>query len=391
MVFGTTQNSTVIGIIANHICNPIVRYANDSYFSFSQKNYTHEIFSSTYGRNHTIGITDLEPGTQYHYQINGCGIQEIDRTFSTYPATGACTFIVYGDTREQAPVYNQTERHKLVADRIAWEQDIRFVVNSGDLVSNSSDPAEWSRFFNSMENLRSMTSYYAIPGNHDTDRLLFRQLFGTDKTNFFDCGNTRIALLDSTDESSMTLEEQAEWLKSAFGSYKGAKVAILHYPVYSSDEKHYGGWENIQRILVPAFQKSGVRLVFNSHVHAFEQVERDGITYITEARGGAPAYPLNKTRIPGSVRAYENTLGYSRVTVVPEVGMIWVDVIRVADVSTDLRTVTKIYPDDTVDARIRIPIARSINRFSDISELMCLLKDMKNNIGWCNPFQNYLP
>ena len=125
---------------------------------------------------------------------------------------------------------------------------------------------------------------------------------------------------------------------------------------YSSDEKHYGGWENIQRTLVPAFQESGVKLVFSSHVHAFEQIERDGITYITEARGGAPAYPLNSTRIPGSVRAYENTLGYSRVTVNPDTGMITIDVIRVADVSGDLRTVTKIYPEGTVDALIRIPL-----------------------------------
>jgi 3',5'-cyclic AMP phosphodiesterase CpdA len=302
--------------------------------------------------------------------------------------TGVCSFIVYGDTREQAPVYNQIERHKLVADRIAQEQDVLFVINSGDLVSDSSDPVEWSRFFDATERVRSMTTYTAVPGNHDTDRTLFRQLFGTDNTTFFDCGNTRIALLDSTDESSMTLEEQAEWLISAFGSYEGAKVVILHHPVYSSDEKHYGGWENIQRILVPAFQESGVRLVFNSHVHAFEQVESDNITYITEARGGAPAYPLNETRIPGSARAYENTLGYSRVTVDPETGMIRIDVIRVADVSADLRTVTTIYPGGTVDAHFKIPMGRCINLFPDISELMCFLKDMKDNSRCRDPSQN---
>ena len=206
---------------------------------------------------------------------------------------------------------------------------------------------------------------------------------GQTRQSFFDCGNSRIALLDTTDISSMNLEDQAEWLESAFGSYNGAKIVILHYPAYSSDEKHYGGWENIQRTLVPAFQESGVKLVFNSHVHAFEQVNRDGITYITEARGGAPAYPLNKTRIPGSVRAYENTLGYSRVTVDPEAGMIKVDVIRVADVSGDLRTVSRIYPEGTVDAHIRIPLSKFSNRFPDISEVMCLLKDM-NGMKNCN-------
>jgi len=387
VVFGTTQNSTVISIIAGHCCTPIIKYANDSHFLDSEI-YDHELFSSSYIRNHTIRIANLEPATKYHYHVSGCGIPDVDRTFRTFPATGSFTFVVYGDTREQAPLYTQTERHKIVADRIAQEKDVLFVVNSGDLVSNSTDEAEWSRFFDATEKLRSMTSYYAIPGNHDTDRLMFRQLFGTDDTTFFDCGNMRIALLDSTVESTMSLEEQAEWIISAFRSYKGVKVAILHYPIYSSDEKHYGGWENLQRILVPAFQESGVRLVFNSHVHVFEQVERDGITYITEARGGAPAYPLNKTRIPGSVRAYEKTLGYSRVTMDPEAGIIRVDVIRVADVSGDLRTVTRIYPEGTIDAKIRIPLQKFSDRFLDISEMVCTLKNLKDASGWRNPFQN---
>jgi hypothetical protein len=382
LVSGTNQNSTVIRMVTVSNCTPVIRYANDSYFSISQ-DYNHQISGSSYGRNHAIRITDLESATKYHYQVSGCGVQDTDRMFSTFPVSGSCTLIVYGDTREQAPLYNQTVRHKLVADRIAQEQDILFVVNSGDLVSESNDPAEWSRFFNATDKLRSMTTYFAVPGNHDADRILFRQFFGTDNTTFFDCGNTRIALLDSTDMSTMTPEDQAEWIKSVFGSYKGAKIVILHYPIYSSDEKHFGGWQNLQQTLVPAFQESGVRLVFNSHVHAFEQVEKDGITYITEARGGAPAYPLNITRMPGSVRSYENTLGYSRVTVDPEAGMINVDVIRVADVSGDLRSVVEIYPEETVDARIKIPMSNSFFRFPDISVLVCILKN-KENAGSCN-------
>jgi calcineurin-like phosphoesterase family protein len=390
VVSGTNQNSTVIRMISDNPCTPSLRYANESYFSASQE-YDREVFNSSNGTHHAIQIAELEPATSYHYLASGCGIPDVDRTFSTFPETGSCTFIVYGDTREQAPLYNQTERHKLVADRIAQEKNILFVVNSGDLVSDSNDAAEWSRFIDATEKVRSMTTYIAVPGNHDDNRSLFRQLFGTDNTTFFDCGNTRIALLDSTDMSSMTMEDQEAWLESALRSYEGAKVVIMHYPVYSSDEKHYGGWENIQRTLVPAFQKSGVRLVFNSHVHAFEQVDRDGITYITEARGGAPDYPLKSTRIPGSVRAIENTLGYSRVTVDPQAGMISIDVIRVADVSGDLRTVTRIYPEGTIDAQIRIPFGSSYARFPDIFEQICFLKDMKDSSSCRNPYQNAVP
>lgn len=387
VVSGTNQKSTVIRIVSNNPCTFSVRYVNESYFSGSQ-HYDREVFSSSNGTHHAIQIAGLEPATIYHYLVSGCGIPDIDRTFTTFPATGSCTFIVYGDTREQAPLYNQTERHKLVADRIAQEQDVMFIVNSGDLVSDSGDTGEWSRFFNATEKLRSMTTYTAVPGNHDSDRSLFRHLFGSDNTTFFDCGNIRIALLDTTDMSSMTLEDQAAWLESALQSYEGAKVVIMHYPAYSSDEKHYGGWENIQRTLIPAFQESGVKLVFSGHVHAFEQIERDGIMYITEARGGAPAYTLNSTRIPGSVRAYENTLGYSRVTVNPDKGMITIDVIRVADVSGDLRTVTRIYPEGTVDAVVRIPWGKSLNGFPDISELVCLMNAWKDKSGCNNSYRN---
>jgi len=315
---------------------------------------------------------DLEPGTRYYYRVKGCGDDEKIRSFATFPVTGTCSFVIYGDSREQVPLYTQTERHKLVADRIADEQDILFVVNSGDLVADSADGEEWSRFFNSTDKLRSRTTYIAVPGNHDKDRALFRDLFGIAGPYFLDCGNARILLLDSTDEANENLTEQAVRVSSAFSSFHGAEIVILHHPPYSSDEKHYGGWENLQKELVPAFQESGVRLVFSSHVHAFEQVTRDGITYITDARGGAPAYPLNITRIPGSVRAFENTLGYSRVTVDPNSGEIMIDVIRVADVRPDLRSLTRMYPAGTADARIVIPLRKSYLKFPAIADLMGL-------------------
>jgi hypothetical protein len=67
--------------------------------------------------------------------------------------------------------------------------------------------------------------------------------------------------------------------------------------------------ENIQRTLVPAFHDSGVRLVFNSHVHAFEQVDRNGITYIIDALGGASAYPLKTRESPDRYEPLKTRLG----------------------------------------------------------------------------------
>jgi hypothetical protein len=378
VVSETTLNSTVIRIVANTTCTPVIGYANDSWFS-EHGTYDHEVSAGPAGTIHAIPLTGLGSAILYHYRVTGCGITEKDRTFMTFPESGSCSFIVYGDTRQQTPLYTQTERHKIVADRIAEETGIRFVINSGDLVAETDDPSEWARFFNATDRLRSVTTYVAVPGNHDADRQLFQNLFGTDRAHYFDCGNTRVIMLDSTDASSMTLAEQVQWIRSEVGSENKVKIAILHHPIYSSDEKHYGGFENLQKILVPVFQESGIRLVFNSHVHAFEEVKRDGITYITEARGGAPAYPMNQTRIPGSVIAFENTLGYSRVTVDPETAIITVEVIRVVDVSEDLRTISRIYPSDMADTQIRIPIRGTSSGFPDISDRLCLLMGARDN------------
>jgi hypothetical protein len=369
VVTGTTDHATVIRIQAAKPCLPVIRYSNISWFAESGM-YDHEVTGIRACTSQIISLTSLEPGTRYHYQVSGCGSEEKDRSFTTFPQTGNCSFVVYGDSREQEPLYTQTERHKMVADRIANEKDIRFVVNSGDLVAESDNSAEWTRFFNSTENLRSDTAYFGVPGNHDQDRVRFQDLFGMAGPYSFDCGNSRILLLDSTDNASKNLTEQAGLVWDSFGHFSGAKIAILHYPPYSSDVKHFGGWENLQKTLVPAFHKTGVQLVFSSHVHAFEQVEREGITYITEARGGAPAYPLNTTRVPGSVRAFTNTLGYSRVTVDPGQGTIVIEVVQVADVSPDLRTITTIYPAGTTEARIVIPFRNLHSGFPDIADVM---------------------
>jgi hypothetical protein len=140
VVTGTTQNATVIRFLADQPCIPSIRYASDILFS-ATGTYDHDVPGILNGTSHAIFLTGLEPAARYHYLINGCGFDGRDRTFVTLPETGSCTFIVYGDTREQAPIYTQTDRHKLVADRISQEPGIAFVINSGDLVTDSTDTA----------------------------------------------------------------------------------------------------------------------------------------------------------------------------------------------------------------------------------------------------------
>jgi hypothetical protein len=99
--------------------------------------------------------------------------------------------------------------------------------------------------------------------------------------------------------------------------------------------------------------------------------------YITEGRGGAPAYLLNETKIEGSVRSRENSLGYSRVTINPATESLRIDVIQVADVSPDLRNVTQIFPMDTVIDRIELKKpGKQISRRIISSNSLPLLSDV---------------
>jgi predicted phosphodiesterase len=300
----------------------------------------------------------------------------------TFPETGSCSFIVYGDTREQAPYFTQIERHEIVADRIAREPDISFVVNTGDLVSNPDDDQEWDRFFRAGSMLFGSTTYVAVRGNHDSNLSFLQDNFGNVGTSSFDCGDAHISLLDSNDYASLSPAEQSRWLEEDLGSTDKWKIVILHHPLYTSEENHFGGFENLKKEYEPVLLSGNVSVVFNGHVHAYERIEKSGITYITEGRGGAPAYRLNETKMAGSENSRENTLGYSRVTLDPGGDSVWIDVIQVADVSPDLRNVTRIYPEGTEIERI---VLKKSGKFPDSGILSSPLLHLSEEIRCIAP------
>jgi predicted phosphodiesterase len=352
-VIATTHNTTVIRWYSDTFNPDNLLYANESFFN-KTGSYDHTVTVNKTFPSNQVFLTGLESGTRYHYALQQEGIPLINQSFMTFPENGACSFIVYGDTREQAPYFTQLERHRIVADRIAGESNISFVINTGDLVSNPDDPEEWDRFFTAGKMLFATTTYAAVRGNHDSNSSLSEDLFGTDGMYSIDCGDVHIAVLDSNNDARLSLAEQARRLKTYLSSTDKWKIVILHHPLYTSEENHFGGFENLQKVFEPIFFSENVSVIFNGHVHAYERIEKSGITYITEGRGGAPAYSLNATKMMGSEKNLENTLGYSRVTIDPTTESLSIDVIQVADVSSDLRNVTQILPVGTIIDRINL-------------------------------------
>jgi predicted phosphodiesterase len=346
-ITSTTHNSTVIRWYPDNVTPDNLVYANESYY-IRTGSYDHTVIVNKTSHHPIIFLQDLETGTRYYYSLQAGRTSTGNQSFLTLPENGSCSFIIYGDTREQIPYFAQTERHKIVADRISQEPAITFVINTGDLVSNPGDSGEWNRFFSAGKMLFGTTTYAVVRGNHDSNLSLLKDLFGTDEMYSFDCGDAHIAVVDSTSGARFSLDEQAGWLKNDLASTDKWKIVVVHHPLYTSEENHFGGFENLQKMFEPVFLSGNVSVVFNGHVHAYERIDQSGITYITEGRGGAPAYRLSEKKMDGSVGSRENSLGYSRITINPATQSMQIEVIQVADVSSDLRNVTKIYPDDTV-------------------------------------------
>jgi predicted phosphodiesterase len=300
------------------------------------------------GSLHHIQLSGLEAGTTYYYQVNCNGAVTGTFHFSTFPAAGKFTFIVYGDTQDELPNFSQAERHKLIADQIAREENILFVVNTGDLINDGNDNGNWDRYFDATRAMGAGTAVFPVHGNHDGDTI-FYDIFGLKPYYSFDCANAHFTVLDTIDSSP----DQTNWLKTDLANDKDWKFVSFHYPLYTSDPKHFGGWENFKKEWENIFINNQVDAIWNGHIHAYERYLENGIMYIVAGTGGGPYGLLNTNKYAGYQNSLERSLGYAKVTINPAAGTALVEIIRVADISLDGKEVTQL-PQRTIYETFRL-------------------------------------
>jgi predicted phosphodiesterase len=294
---------------------------------------------------HHVQLTGLAPDTTYHYSLSIGEEFTADHTFTTF-GNDAFTFIVYSDTQEQLPSFTQLERHKLVADRIAAENNVSFILHCGDLVGDVNNPEEWNRFFQVTRSALAETPIFPVLGNHEEDSQNYYDFWGVSQWYSFDCGSAHFAMLDS----NMFISAQAEWLAEDLSNDATWKFAAFHHPPYSSSYSHWGGWLNLRTAWEPEFIANGVNAVFNGHVHVYERCYENNIHYAVLGIGGGPPYMLAEEKIEGYRNSFENTLGYAKVTVNGD--RAFMEIIKVADVSGT--EVTYLFPQNTVFEKVNL-------------------------------------
>jgi len=265
-----------------------------------------EIHSSEKAGIHTVRIEGLEPGEPYYYEViaespDGTNVKTDPMSFQTAVERGkAFTFVMIGDTQSNPEVV------KRVSD-IAWSHRPNFVSIAGDLVTTGTNKSHWtSHFFPNMRPLINRVPMFPILGNHEKNARHYYEYMDLPDPEYyysFSYGDADYFMLDS-EKPMGPGSEQYLWLEDKLASSDARwKFVVHHRPPYSSDENDHGNsWlgpttlgDLNPRQMVPLYEKYGVDIVFNGHVHVYERtfplrdgqaVEHNGVIYMTIGGGG---------------------------------------------------------------------------------------------------------
>jgi predicted phosphodiesterase len=267
---------------------------------------------------HELRLDGLREDQAHYYRVEttdslGRTLTSPILSFQTAPDTDTpFAFAVISDTQGNPEVNGKIAR-------LAWDQRPSFVLHPGDLVSTGSDKNHWvHEFFESMRPLFERVAFFPVLGNHEQDAKYYYDYVSLpDPEHYytFSYGNAQFFLIDSNREVGPGSEQHA-WLEQQLAASNAEwKIVCYHHPAYTSDENDYGDtWSGPStrgdvrsRTLVPLFDRYGVDIVWNGHIHSYERtwplhdgkaVEDGGTIYMVTGGGGG------SLETPGPIRPW---------------------------------------------------------------------------------------
>jgi hypothetical protein len=241
-------------------------------------------------------FTGLRPGTVYAYSVPGQA--DLKGSFKTAP-TGAVPFefVVYGDTRTRHDV------HRKVVAAVLAQSRPDFVLQTGDLVADGSDPALWPIFFDIEKALLRQAAFYPSLGNHERNSGNYYEYLQAAPYYSFNWGNAHFSILDSDMANFASSEparqafwkQQTEWLEEDLAKNQKAdfRFVAAHHPPMTAVSSRQGDNPHMTA-LIPMFEKYHVTAAFFGHDHNYQHYLKNGIHYVITGGGGAPLYDVDK-------------------------------------------------------------------------------------------------
>ncbi len=198
-----------------------------------------------------------------------------------------------------------------MVESMAAHEPPHLVLHVGDLVNAGWNEDDWSTNLSIIEPLASRAPYMVVPGNHEEESPLFREVFHFPHVEYyyaFTYGPVRFLMLDSEApyEAGTPQRAFAESVLTAWSAAPGPICVALHAPPYSHGR--HGSDVVVRRELCPLFEDRGVALVFSGHDHGYEATwplvrgvpQEGGTVYAVTGGGGARLYESRPARQPWS-------------------------------------------------------------------------------------------
>ncbi len=213
------------------------------------------------------------------------------------PVKNQVRFIVFGDWG-----FGSLQQLKVAKQMILAHQNkpIDFVLTVGDNIYGTGNRQYYRPFFEQPYSvlLKDNVKFFATLGNHDIiegrqDETQY-PLFNMDGREYYTIrkaeGLVEFFMLDVTNLGN----KQLAWLENALKVSKARwKIALYHYPIYSSGTYH-GSDLALRNVLEPLLVKYKVNIVFAGHDHIYERTHlQKGIQHFVTGGGGTPLYDIN--------------------------------------------------------------------------------------------------
>ena len=346
-----------------------VEYATSAYFEKHQ-HFNKKAKSKVTATYQHVKLAGLKPGTSYVYRVRPTGDADAfgNRRFRTMPLSGLFTFVVVSDSQE-GHHYTEAMRFKLVADAIAKEPDVLFVLHGGDN-ARFDDESRWGLYFEAAEGMLARFPIFTAIGNHEyhnidgaangpTAAVQYHSAYDVPLNYSFDCAGVRFVVLDSPDpananeddpHTSLALaESQRSWLEGRLRNSRLGTFTIHHHPIWdyfsTTDNPDLQPWEDL-------YHEYQISATFSGHTHNYQRYEVAGTPYLIVGDGGGPCADLDPAQ-PHPVWyqfGEAKVLGYLKVTVYPKGNMAIAQEIYVACVTDDDSSVPPIAFDPPVMA-----------------------------------------
>lgn len=275
-------------------------------------------------KQHKIHLANLEPDTEYVYDVLNDGSEEGKGKLRTYPDKSIpFNFVAIGDTRSRNNV------HKRIIEQVG-KLNPRFIVNSGDLVANGLSMRDWESFFKINKDFMTNTPYYPVLGNHEKDSPYYYDFFdlpNNERYYYFTVGDALFVVLDSEglrttipaftsegmedaywEESGIEyLKKQKEWLEQVLELNREAGFVFIfqHTPLYSVKKSRVEESKKVRAFWGDIFSRYGVQVFLNGHDHHYHHAFDKGVHFITSAGAGAPLYDIDAVQ--------PETLNYKKI------------------------------------------------------------------------------